>query len=121
MVLDESSVLPARAALDSNEERSRMSCVSCMVIPVENRPQKNSTDPNIWHVRRIGVHCGKGEASAYCRLCHHYFHSTPRHLPDGKDKLIAFLTGKRGRDGDPLYGPMVENNCFHHSILSPLL
>ena len=57
--------------------------------------------------------CGKAEAHVYCPICHHYFHDNPKFLPEGEQKLIAFPIGKRDRDGRPVYGPMVQNTCFH--------
>ena len=36
----------------------------------------------------------------------------PKLLPEGEEKLIAFPTGKRTRDGGPVYG-LVKNTCFH--------
>ena len=56
--------------------------------------------------------CGNYKAHAYCTLCHHYFHDVPKLLPEGEEKLITFPTGKRTRDGRPVYC-LVENTCFH--------
>ena len=60
----------------------------------------------------------KKEAHIWCMICHHWFHDNQKFLPAGHEKLIAFHTGKRNRNGDPLLGPMIENNCFHawHSV-----
>ena len=84
-----------------------------MLKMVVSKPVKNSDETAIVRDRKHCVHCGKREAHAYCTLCHHYFHDNPKYLPNGEAKLIAFPTGKRTADGQPVYGPFVENNCFH--------
>ena len=58
------------------------------------------------------MQCNKNEAHAYCALYHHYFHDVPKLLPKGEENLIAFLTGKRTRDGGPVYC-LAKNMCFH--------
>ena len=79
-----------------------------------NRPKKNTDGAaNIRPDRKRCAHCGKDEAHAYCTLCHHYFHNNPRFLPAGEEKLVAFNTGKRDRNGEPIMGPMIANTCFH--------
>ena len=102
---------------DSFLAERRRTCVGLQmtaVADVVSHAGKNgSSRHQIVPERRRCAFCGKGEAHAYCALCHHYFHDNPRWLPEGEQKLIALPTGKRDRDGAPIYGPMCANTCFH--------
>lgn len=63
--------------------------------------------------RRWCAQCGKDKTHVFCTIYHHYFHNNPKFLLAGGEKLIATPTGKRYRNGQPVYGPMVQNTCFH--------
>ena len=78
-----------------------------MVTTLVNRPKKDSTEARITNERRTCALCHQSEAHAYCTICHHYYHDNPKFLPEGEQKLIAFPTGKRDRNGQPVYGPMI--------------
>ncbi len=90
----------------------KSTCIGCMVTPLVNKPKKNSTDPRIKEIRKRCSTCGKDEAHQYCAICHHYFHTNPKYLPETEQKLISIPTEKRSCDDEPLY-MHVENHCFH--------